>query len=285
MMEMSKQGSWFKKPSILPGFGLALGFTILYLSLLVLLPLSGVFFKSASLSLMEIVSIATDPRTLSALKVSFGAAFLAALINVPFGFVIAWVITRYEFPGRRFLDAVVDLPFALPTAVAGISLATLYAPNGLIGSFLAKFGIAIAFTPAGIAVALIFVGLPFVVRTIQPVLMEIDREIEEAAATLAASRGQTFRRVLLPSLTPSILTGFVLSFARGIGEYGSVIFIAGNIPFHSEITPLLIVVRLEEFDYARATALAAIMLVISFILLLAINAAQAWSARGLKYGS
>ncbi len=284
---VSKVGTgWkFRKPSVIPGFGPALGFAIAYLTLVVLIPLAGVLIKSAGLGWVELLAIAVDPRTLSALGVSFGAALIASLVNVFFGLIVAWVLTRYEFPGRRLLDAAVDLPFALPTAVAGITLAALYAPNGPLGAILAEFGIKIAFAPPGIVVALIFVGLPFVVRTIQPVLIEIDREIEEAAATLGAGRAQTFARVLLPSLIPAILTGFALAFARGVGEYGSVIFVAGNIPYVSEIAPLLIVIRLEEFDYASATAIAAIMLLISFAVLLAINLVQAWSRRRFGHGS
>jgi sulfate transport system permease protein len=258
---------------------LALGFTLSYLALIVLIPLAGVFIKSSSLGWTPIVSIATDPRTLSALEVSFLSAFAAALINTPFGFLIAWVLTRYDFPGRRIVDAAVDLPFALPTAVAGITLATLYGPNGDLGAALGAIGVKVAYAPTGIVVALIFVGLPFVVRTVQPVIVELDREVEDAAATLGAGRAQTFRRVIFPILLPSVLTGFALAFARGVGEYGSVIFIAGNIPFSSEIAPLLIVIRLEEFDYAAATTIAAIMLMVSFLMLSLINLAQSWSRR------
>ena len=275
----------FKKPSVIPGFGPALGFALAYLGLIVLIPLSGVFLRSAVLGWDELVAIALDPRTISALEVSFGAAMIAALINVPFGLIVAWVLTRYECPGRRILDAAVDLPFALPTAVAGITLATLYAPNGALGSVLENFGIKVAFQPAGIVVALIFVGLPFVVRTTQPVLADIDREVEEVAATLGAGRTQTFFRVLMPTLLPSILAGFALAFARAVGEYGSVIFIAGNLPYRSEIAPLLIIIRLEEFDYASATAIAAIMLLISFLVLLVINLLQSWSRRNFVHGA
>ncbi len=271
-------GNW-RQPSILPGFGLTLGYTIFYLTAIILIPLVGLVWRSASLGWEEFFAIATDERTLLALKVSFGSALAAAAVNAVFGVIVAWVLVRYDFPGRRLLDAVVDLPFALPTAVAGISLAALYAPNGWIGALLAPLGIKIAFTPFGIVVALVFVGLPFVVRTVQPVMEELDREVEEASATLGASRFQTLRMVVLPALTPAILTGFALAFARGVGEYGSVIFIAGNIPYVSEIAPLLIVIRLEEFNYAGATAIACVMLVISFAMLLFINLLQMWSRR------
>ncbi len=269
----------WRQPSILPGFGLTLGYTIFYLTVIILIPLVGLVWRSASLGWEEFFAIAADERTMLALKVSFGSALVAGAINAVFGVIVAWVLVRYDFPGRRLLDAVVDLPFALPTAVAGISLAALYAPNGWIGSLLAPLGIKIAFTPVGIVVALVFVGLPFVVRTVQPVMEELDREVEEASATLGATRFQTLRLVVLPALTPAILTGFALAFARGVGEYGSVIFIAGNIPYVSEIAPLLIVIRLEEFNYAGATAIACIMLAISFAMLLFINLLQMWSRR------
>ncbi|MBW8319229.1 MAG: sulfate ABC transporter permease subunit CysT [Rhizobium sp.] len=269
----------WRQPSILPGFGLTLGYTIFYLTVIILIPLVGLVWRSASLGWAEFFAIATDERTMLALKVSFGSALAAGAVNAVFGVIVAWVLVRYDFPGRRLLDAVVDLPFALPTAVAGISLAALYAPNGWIGSLLAPLGIKIAFTPVGIVVALVFVGLPFVVRTVQPVMEELDREVEEASATLGATRFQTLRMVVLPALTPAILTGFALAFARGVGEYGSVIFIAGNIPYVSEIAPLLIVIRLEEFNYAGATAIACIMLAISFAMLLFINLLQMWSRR------
>jgi sulfate transport system permease protein len=265
----------FKRPSVLPGFGLALGFTLVYLSLIVLIPLGGLILRTASLGPSEIFRIVTDPRTVAALRLSFGTAVVAALVNVVFGVIIAWVLVRYRFPGRRLLDAFVDLPFALPTAVAGISLTSLYVPKGWLGSVLQPLGVKVAYTPLGIVVALIFVGLPFVVRTVQPVLEDLDRETEEAAATLGAKRRQTIYRIMLPSLMPAILTGFALAFARAVGEYGSVIFIAGNIPYVSEIAPLLIVIRLQEFDYAGATAVATAMLVISFALLLLINLLQA----------
>jgi len=276
---LPKPGFSFRKPSILPGFGLTLGFTIFYLSLIVLVPLAALVSRTAGLGFERFFELAADPRLLAALRLSFGTAFVAALINVVFGLVVAWVLVRYDFPGRRLLDATVDLPFALPTAVAGIALAALYAGNGWVGQLFAPFGIKIAYTPLGVVVALVFVSLPFVVRTVQPVLEEIDREREEAAATLGATRLQTVTRVILPSLVPAILTGFALAFARAVGEYGSVIFIAGNIPYVSEIAPLLIVIRLEEFDYGGATAIAAIMLMISFLMLFAINLVQAWSRR------
>jgi sulfate/thiosulfate transport system permease protein len=265
----------FKRPSVLPGFGLALGFTLVYLSLIVLIPLGALILRTASLGPSEIFHIVTDPRTVAALRLSFGTAVVAALVNVVFGVIIAWVLVRYRFPGRRLLDAFVDLPFALPTAVAGISLTSLYVPKGWLGSVLQPLGVKVAYTPLGIVVALIFVGLPFVVRTVQPVLDDLDRETEEAAATLGAKRRQTIYRIMLPSLMPAILTGFALAFARAVGEYGSVIFIAGNIPYVSEIAPLLIVIRLQEFDYAGATTVATAMLVISFALLLLINLLQA----------
>ena len=274
-----------RQPSVIPGFGLTLGFSLAYLALIILIPLAGLVWRSASLSGTQFLAILADPRTLNALKISFGTAFIAALVNVVFGVIVAWVIVRYEFPGRRIVDAVVDLPFALPTAVAGIALAALYAPNGWIGQVLNLFGIKAAFNPTGIVIALVFIGLPFVVRTVQPVMEEIDKEVEEAAATLGAGRFQTVFRVLLPGLAPAILTGFALAFARGVGEYGSVIFIAGNIPYVSEIAPLLIVIRLEEFNYGAATAIATIMLALSFAMLLFINLIQAWSRRRYGHGA
>ena len=273
----------WRQSSVLPGFGLTLGYTVAYLFLIILIPLAGLVWSTASLGFSDFIAIATDRRTLNALRVSFGTAFIAALVNAVFGVIVAWVLVRYRFPGRRFVDAVVDLPFALPTAVAGIALTALYSNRGWVGQWFEPFGIKIAFTPTGIVVALIFIGLPFVVRTVQPVMEEIDRQVEEVAATLGANRFQTITRVLLPSLTPAILTGFALAFARGVGEYGSVIFIAGNIPYVSEIAPLLIVIRLEEFNYAGATAIATIMLLISFAMLFVINLIQAWSRR--RYGN
>jgi len=264
-----------KRPSVLPGFGLALGFTLVYLCLIVLIPLGGLLLRTASLGPLEIFRIVTDPRTVAALRLSFGTAAIAAFVNAVFGLIVAWVLVRYRFPGRRLLDAFVDLPFALPTAVAGISLTALYVPKGWIGEILQPLGIKVAYSPIGIVVALIFVGLPFVVRTVQPVLEDLEPVTEEAAATLGARRRQTIYRVMLPGLLPAILTGFALAFARAVGEYGSVIFIAGNIPYVSEIAPLLIVIRLQEFDYAGATTVATAMLVISFALLLLINLLQA----------
>ena len=265
----------FVKPSVLPGFRLTIVFTIIYLTVIVLLPLGALLFRASSLGVHDLVTLALDGRTLSALRLSFVTSLAAAAFNVPFGLLIAWVLVRYDFPGRRFFDAIIDLPFALPTAVAGIALTALYAPNGWIGSFTGAFGLKIAFTPLGVFLALVFVGLPFIVRTVQPVLAEVDRELEEAAATLGAGRLRTIASVVLPPLAPAILTGFALAFARAVGEYGSVIFIAGNIPYVSEIAPLLIVIKLEEFDYAGATAVAAIMLLISFGTLLLINLIQA----------
>lgn len=263
---------------VLPGFGLSLGVTLVYLSLLVLLPLSGLAFKASSLSFDQIWQIASGERALASYRVTFGAAFLAALINAFFGLIVAWVLVRYPFPGKRFVDALVDLPFALPTAVAGITLATLYAGNGWIGRHLEPLGLKVAFTPLGIVVALTFIGLPFVVRTLQPVIEDIEPEVEEAAATLGASRLQTFVRVLFSALFPALLTGFTLAFSRAVGEYGSVIFIAGNMPLISEITPLLIISKLEQYDVVGATALALVMLVISFVMLLCVNALQWWAA-------
>ena len=271
-----------ESPGLLPGFGLSLGFTIAYLTLIVLIPLAALFLRASGLGLSGLWAIATDARVIASLQVSFGIAFAAALINAVFGLLTAWVLVRYDFPGKSLVDAAVDLPFALPTAVAGIALATLYAPasgnaaNNWVGAFLdTHFGVKVANTPLGILVALVFVGLPFVVRTVQPILAELDREVEEAAATMGASRLATIRRVILPALLPAVLTGFALAFARGVGEYGSVIFIAGNMPFISEITPLLIVI--EGFDYTGATGLALVMLVISFALLLLVNLLQAWT--------
>ncbi|MGH8625162.1 MAG: sulfate ABC transporter permease subunit CysT [Gammaproteobacteria bacterium] len=263
----------------LPGFGLTMGFTLAYLSLIVLIPLAGVFFKPMGLGWEGIEHTLTSPRVLAALKLSFGTAFIAALINAVFGLLVAWVFVRYEFPGKRLFDAMIDLPFALPTAVAGIALTALYSGNGWIGQFLEPHGIKVAFAPLGIVVALTFIGLPFVVRTVEPVLQEAERELEEAAASLGANRWQTVTRIIFPTVLPALLTGFALAFARGVGEYGSVIFIAGNLPMVSEIAPLLIIIKLEEFDYAGATAIAAAMLVISFVLLLFINGLQAWARR------
>lgn len=269
----------FKQHSILPGFNLALGFTLLYLSLIVLIPLSAAFIRTAELSWPEFWSIVTTPRVVASYRLTFGASFAAAIVNAVFGLLVAWVLVRYQFPGKKIVDALVDLPFALPTAVAGIALTALYAGNGWIGQYLEPLDIKVAFTPLGIFVALTFIGLPFVVRTVQPVLEDIESELEEAAATLGANRWQTFTRIIFPALFPALMTGFALAFARAIGEYGSVIFIAGNMPMVSEITPLLIITKLEQYDYAGATALSVMMLVISFILLLIINLLQWWSRR------
>jgi sulfate transport system permease protein len=267
----------FRQHSVLPGFNLALGFTLLYLSLIVLIPISAAFVRTAELTLPEFWDVVTTPRVLASYRLTFGASFAAALLNAIFGLLVAWVLVRYSFPGKKLIDALVDLPFALPTAVAGIALTALYAGNGWIGQYLEPLGIKVAFTPAGVFVALTFIGLPFVVRTVQPVLEDLEPELEEAAATLGANRLQTFLRVIFPAIFPALVTGFALAFARAIGEYGSVIFIAGNMPMISEITPLLIITKLEQYDYAGATALAVVMLVISFVLLLIINLLQWWS--------
>lgn len=264
---------------VLPGLGLSLGFTLAYLSLIVLIPLSAVFIKTAGMSWDAFIQTATSPRVVASYKLSFGASLLAASINVVFGLILAWGLVRYTFPGRKLVDALIDLPFALPTAVAGIALTALYAKNGWLGQFLEPLGIKIAFGPAGVLVALIFIGLPFVVRTVQPILEDLDAEFEEAAASLGATRLQTFRRVVFPTLLPALLTGFALAFARAVGEYGSVIFIAGNIPMVSEITPLMIITKLEQYAYEGATAIASVMLLFSFVLLLVINGLQAWTAK------
>ena len=269
---------------VLPGFGLTLGYTLAYLSLLVLLPLAATLWKTTELGGAEFARVVLAPRVLASLRLSFGTAALAALVNSGAGLLIAWVLVRYDFAGRRIVDALVDLPFALPTAVAGIALTALYAPHGWIGRLLEPLGLHIAYTPLGIVVALLFIGLPFVVRTVQPVLADLDTDVEQAAATLGASRTQIFARVVLPAVWPALLTGFALAFARGIGEYGSVIFIAGNMPMVSEIAPLLIVTKLEQYQYAAATAIAVVMLAISFVLLLGINALQGWSVRRLAGG-
>jgi sulfate/thiosulfate transport system permease protein len=264
---------------VLPGFGLSLGFTLAYLSLIVLIPLAAVLIKTAGMGWSELWSAISGPRVVASYRLSFGMALVAAAINVVFGLILAWGLVRYSFPGRKLVDALIDLPFALPTAVAGISLTAIYARNGWLGQYLEPFGIKIAFTPLGVLVALVFIGLPFIVRTVQPVLEDLDAEFEEAAASLGATRVQTFWRVVLPTVAPALITGFALAFARAVGEYGSVIFIAGNIPMVSEITPLMIITKLEQYDYKGATAVASLMLVISFILLLAINGLQAWTAR------
>jgi sulfate transport system permease protein len=270
--------SWsLRRPSVVPGFGLTLGFTIAYLGIIVLLPLCGLALRAAAMSPAEIWALATAPRVVASFRVSFGTALIAAVINAVFGLLVAWTLVRYRFPGHRLVDAMVDLPFALPTAVAGIALTALYAPNGWIGQLLEPLGLKVAYTPLGIVVALTFIGLPFVVRTVQPVLQDLEAEQEEAAASLGATRWKTFARIILPAILPALITGFALAFARGVGEYGSVIFIAGNMPGVSEIVPLLIVTELEQFDYASATVLATLMLLASFLLLLIINLLQRWS--------
>ena len=268
-----------RRHSVLPGFGITFGLTSAYLGLLVLIPLSALFVKSSGLGWAGFWEAVTSPRVLAAVRLSLGAALLAATINGVMGLVVAWTLVRYRFPGQRFLDAVIDLPFALPTAVSGIALTTLYAPNGWLGRALAPYGIKAAFTPLGVVIALTFIGLPFVVRTLQPTLEDLDVEIEEAAASLGASRLQTLRRVIMPTIMPALLTGFAMALARAIGEYGSVVFISGNMPMRTEIAPLLIMARLEQYDYARATAIGVMMLILSFILLLSINLLQRWSGR------
>jgi sulfate transport system permease protein len=279
----SRSARRFKAPSVIPGFRLTFGYTLLYLGLIVLFPLATLIWRSSGLGFTGLYAIATEPRVAAALRVTFLISFAAAVIDLVFGLIVAWALTRYEFPGRRLLDAFVDLPFALPTAVAGIALAALYAPNGWFGAPLADIDVKIAFTRWGILVALVFIGLPFVVRTVQPLICELETELEEASATLGAARLQTVVRVLLPPLVPALLTGFALAFARAIGEYGSVIFISGNIAYVSEIAPLLIVVKLEQYDYAGATGIATIMLGISFAALLVINLIQAWSRKRFAY--
>ena len=264
---------------VLPGFNITLGFTLFYLRVIVLIPLSALFFKTFTLSWEQFVSAVTSPRVVASYQLTFGASFLAALVNAVFGLLLAWVLVRYEFPGKKLVDALVDLPFALPTAVAGISLTALLASNGWIGSLLEPYGISLAFNRNGVVIALIFIGLPFVVRTVQPVLEDAEKELEEAAACLGASRWQTFRHVIFPTIAPALLTGFAMAFARAIGEYGSVIFIAGNMPMVSEITPLIIIGKLEQYDYAGATAVAVVMLGFSFVMLLVINGLQAWQRK------
>jgi len=268
-----------KRHSVLPGFDLALGFTLLYLGFIVLIPLSAAFLKTFTMTWPAFWDAVTSPRVVASYRLTFGASLAAALLNAFFGLVVAWVLVRYDFPFKRIVDALVDLPFALPTAVAGIALTSLYAANGWIGQYLALVGIKVSYTPLGVFVALTFIGLPFVVRTVQPVLEDLQKELEEAAATLGATRAQTFTRVILPVLTPALLTGFALAFARALGEYGSVIFIAGNMPMVSEITPLLIITKLEQYDFQGATAIAVVMLVAAFSMLLAINLLQAWTRK------
>ncbi len=269
----------FRRHSMLPGFGVAMGFTLLYLSLIVLIPLSAAVLKSATVSWSQFWATVTSPRVLASYRLSFGASLASALVNMIFGVLIAWVLVRYSFPGRRVVDALVDLPFALPTAVAGIALTAVYAREGWIGRYLDPLGIQSAFSPLGVVIALTFIGLPFVVRTVQPVLQTMEVELEEAAASLGASRWQTWRRVIFPTVLPAVLTGFALAFGRALGEYGSVVFISGNMPMRTEITPLLIVTKLEQYDYAGATGIAVVMLMASFMLLLSINAFQWWSRR------
>jgi sulfate transport system permease protein len=264
---------------VLPGFNLTLGYTLMYLSLIVLIPLSALVFKTFTLTGDQFWAAISSPRVVASYRLTFGASFIAAIVNVVFGLLVAWVLVRYSFPGKRIVDALVDLPFALPTAVAGISLTALLAGNGWIGQYLEPLGIKLAFNPNGVVIALIFIGLPFVVRTVQPVLEDTEKELEEAAMSLGATRWQTFRRVIFPSIAPALLTGFAMAFARAIGEYGSVIFIAGNVPMVSEITPLVIIGKLEQYDYAGATAVAVVMLALSFVLLLVINALQVWQRR------
>lgn len=279
-MAESASFAW-RRPSVIPGFGLTLGLSLSYLCLIVIIPLAALVLRATGLTWEQFWAIASSARVVAALRVSFGASFLAASINALFGLIVAWVLVRYRPPGRQVLDAIVDLPFALPTAVAGIALAAIFAPNGWIGGLLEPLGVKVAYTWTGIVIALTFIGLPFVVRTLEPVIAEIDREAEEAAATLGARRGQALARVVFPTLLPALLTGFVLALARAVGEYGSVIFIAGNLPYQTEIAPLLIVIRLTEFDYAGATAIATVMLVISFALFLVINVLQGWARRRL----
>jgi sulfate/thiosulfate transport system permease protein len=273
-----------KQRSILPGFGLTLGFTIFYLSLIVLIPLSATFLKASSLTWAQFWHVVSSPRAVASYRLSFGASFIAASINLFFGLLAAWVLVRYKFPGRRLLDSMVDLPFALPTAVAGIALTTIYASHGWIGQYLERLGIKGAYSPFGVVIALTFISLPFVVRTVQPVLEDLDADTEEAAASLGANRWQTFRRVVLPAILPAAVTGFTMAFARAVGEYGSVVFISGNMPLRTEITPLLIITKLEQYDVAGATAIAVVMLVVSFTLLLAINLLQKWSSQRLRAG-
>jgi sulfate transport system permease protein len=267
------------RTNVLPGFGLTLGFTLICLALVVAIPLSAAFFKASALGWEQFLRVVTSPRALASYRLTFGASAVAALVNAAFGFIVAWVLARYDFPGRKIVDALVDLPFALPTAVAGIALTAIYAPHGWIGRLLAPLGVQVAFTPIGVTLALIFIGLPFVVRTLQPVIEDLDPLIEEAAASLGATRWQTLGRVILPGLLPALLTGASMAFARALGEYGSVVFISGNMPMKTEIAPLLIITKLEQYDYAGATAIAAVMLAASFLLLLAINGLQGWSAR------
>jgi sulfate/thiosulfate transport system permease protein len=274
----------FKQASVIPGFGLTLGYTVFYLCLIVLLPISALFLKTATLGWGEFWAIVSNPRVVASYRLTFGASLVGALINAFFGFIVAWTLVRYSFPGKKIIDALVDLPFALPTAVSGIALTAIYAPTGWVGRYLEPLGIKAAFTPLGVTIALTFIGLPFVVRTLQPALEELDPATEEAARSLGASRAQTFLRVILPAVFPALLTGFALSFARALGEYGSVVFISGNMPMKTEITPLLIIAKLEQFDYPGATAIATVMLVASFAILLLINLLQWWSSHRYRTG-
>lgn len=276
---MTQKPLRFKQPSVIPGFGITMGFSLLYLSLLILIPVSMIFFNSSSLGWKTFWEIVITERVMASLRLSFGTAFLAATVNAVFGLLMAWVLERYTFPGKKIIDGLIDLPFALPTAVAGIALTTLYAQNGWLGQLVAPWGIKISYTPLGITIALIFISFPFVVRTVQPVLQSFGREAEEAAACLGATRFQTFYKIIIPALLPAIMTGFALAFARALGEYGSVVFIAGNMPFKTEIAPLLIRTKLEQYDYAGATAIASVMLVVSFLMLLVINITQWWASK------
>ena len=271
-----------KQHSVLPGFGLSLGYTLLYLSIVVLLPLSALFVRSAALPWEKFWHTVTEPRVMASYRLTFGAALLGATVNAVFGFIVAWCLVRYRFPGHKLVDALVDLPFALPTAVSGIALTAIYAKNGWLGQYLEPHGIQAAFSPLGVTIAMTFIGLPFVVRTLQPALEELDGEAEEAAASLGATRGQTFRRIILPTVLPALVTGFALALARALGEYGSIVFISGNMPLKTEITSLLIITKLEQYDYAGATAIALVMLLASFAILLAINALQWWIGRGYR---
>ena len=274
-----------KQPSVIPGFGLTLGYTVFYLSLIVLVPLSALFIKSATLGWADFWRIVSDPRVVASYRLTFGASLVGALINALFGFAVAWTLVRYSFPGKKIIDAMVDLPFALPTAVSGIALTAIYAPNGWIGQYLEPLGIKAAFSPLGVTIALTFIGLPFVVRTLQPALEDLDSAVEEAAASLGASRVQTFTRIILPTVLPALLTGFAPAFARALGEFGSVVFISGNMPLKTEITALLIITKLEQYDYAGATAIAVVMLVASFAILLFINLLQWWSSHRYRAGA
>lgn len=275
----------FKQHSVLPGFGLTLGYTIFYLSIIVLIPLASLFFKSAAQPWSQFFANVTNPRAVASYRLTLGASFVGASINAVFGFVVAWTLVRYEFPGKKLVDAMVDLPFALPTAVSGIALTAIYAQNGWIGKLLAPLGVKVAFTPLGVAIALTFIGLPFVVRTLEPAIQDLDPGVEAAAATLGATRFQTFRKVILPTVAPALLTGFAMAFARALGEYGSVVFISGNMPMRTEITSLLIIAHLEQYDYAGATSIAVVMLLFSFAMLLAVNVLQVWQARRIRGGA